>query len=78
MLTYKILKDKSDIQKTLQIYIPIIQDLNKNINISYREMILQLKINFNHNVNFEDIKLYFETYETTDLKQQIKNLGIQY
>lgn len=76
-----IIKQKKDKQKLLNIYIPIIQDMNKSIVLSYNELIKQLKLNFNLDCSLEDIRLYFEPNifeEELDLKTQAKILSLCY
>ncbi len=81
MVVNRNINNKSDIQKILNIYIPIIRDYTKNMVLSYNEIQRQLKIEFNIVVTLEDVLLYFETTineEKEDLKQQVKNLGVGY
>lgn len=76
----QIINNKSDKQKLLQIYIPIIKQNNYS-NIDYNEIIQQLKTNFNQDFELSDLVTYYEPYyweEVLDLKQQMCNLGIRY
>lgn len=77
----KVIKNKSDKQKLLNIYIPIIQDYSKNMILSYNELKKQLLLNFNMDVTIEDIRLYFEptiNEEVDDLLLMSKNLNLFY
>lgn len=81
MIINQEIKEINDNQKLLSVYIPIILDLYKNIELSYNEIKKHLLIEFNHDVKLEDIILYFEPnlYEDQiDIQQQINNLGIVY
>jgi hypothetical protein len=81
MLNEKTINNKSDIQKTLTLYISIIQDLHKNIKLSYNEIQKQLIINFNYKASIEDIILYYEANlreEIIDIQLLTNNLGIRY
>jgi hypothetical protein len=72
---------KTDKQKLLEIYVPIIQDYSEDIKLSYNEIIRQLKVNFNFDATIDDIYLYFEPTifeETEDLELTIKNNGLIY
>lgn len=76
----QIINNKSDKQKLLQIYIPLIKQLNHS-NINYNEIIQQLKTNFNQDFKISDLITYYEPYyweEVLDLQQQMYNLGIKY
>jgi broad specificity polyphosphatase/5'/3'-nucleotidase SurE len=76
----QIINNKSDKQKLLQIYIPLIKQNNYS-NIDYNEIIQQLKTNFNQDFELSDLVTYYEPYyweEVLDLKQQMYNLDIRY
>ena len=77
----KTIKNHSDIQKKLYVYIPMIIDLHENIVLSYKEIQKELLNNFNCSVSLDDINLYFEpnlTEETLNTELLTNNLGIRY
>lgn len=79
MLNYKLLQNKSDRQKLLAIFIPLINAENKNM--SFEIIIQKLKFDFNFDATVDDLMLYYEptiVEEVEDLQQTMLNLGIQY
>ncbi len=77
----KIINDKTDKQKLLKIYVPIIEDHFKNIQLSYNEIGKHLRLMFNTDATIEDIQLYFEPTieeDILDLELLTKNLGYSY
>jgi len=78
VLHYKVIKEKSDKQKLLIIYIPLIKNSTK---LCFKDLIFELKMNFNIEVDEKDLETYFNNNiyeEVKDKQQQILNLGIRY